>query len=75
MSPALDERTFPEGAVTRVEVNKYERDPHARKECLEHYGYRCAVCKFSFEDRYGPQISGSRAVAGVKCLASARCGR
>jgi 5-methylcytosine-specific restriction protein A len=51
---ALDEQTFPEGAVTRVEVNKYERDPRARKECLDHYGYRCAVCEFSFEDSYGP---------------------
>jgi predicted HNH restriction endonuclease len=27
-------QTFPEGAVTRVTVNQYERDPAARKKCL-----------------------------------------
>ncbi len=47
-------QAFPEGALSRVEVNRYERDPRARKACLEHHGYRCAVCGFSFEDRYGP---------------------
>jgi hypothetical protein len=26
----------------------------ARKACLNHWGYRCAVCNFSFEERYGP---------------------
>jgi len=45
---------FPEGALSRVEVNRYERDPRARKACLKHWGYRCAVCWFSFEERYGP---------------------
>jgi 5-methylcytosine-specific restriction protein A len=49
-----DVQAFPEGAVNRVEVNRYERDPRARKRCLDHYGYRCAVCRFSFEDCYGP---------------------
>jgi 5-methylcytosine-specific restriction enzyme A len=51
---ALDDRTFPEGALTRIEVNRYERDPQARERCLQHWGYRCHVCEFSFEDRYGP---------------------
>jgi 5-methylcytosine-specific restriction protein A len=45
--------SFPEGALTRVEVNRYERDRRVRKACLDHWGYRCAVCDFSFEDRYG----------------------
>lgn len=44
---------FPEGALSRVEVNRYERDPRARRACLEHWGYRCAACDFSFEERYG----------------------
>jgi 5-methylcytosine-specific restriction enzyme A len=48
------EQTFPEGALTRVEVNRYERDRRARKTCLDHWGYRCAACGFSFQDRYGP---------------------
>jgi 5-methylcytosine-specific restriction protein A len=49
----IEGQTFPEGAVSRVPVNRYERDRRARKKCLEHWGYHCAVCKFSFEKRYG----------------------
>jgi 5-methylcytosine-specific restriction enzyme A len=45
--------TFTEGAVTRVEVNRYERDPRARAACLAHWGYDCAICGFSFARRYG----------------------
>lgn len=45
--------TFAEGAVTRVEVNRYERDPRARQRCLEAHGRRCSVCDFDFEERYG----------------------
>jgi 5-methylcytosine-specific restriction enzyme A len=50
----LDGQSFPEGGLTRVEVNRYERDPRARRRCLQHWGYRCAVCDLSFEERYGP---------------------
>ena len=49
-----DGQAFPEGALSRVEVNRYERDPRARKACLNHWGHRCAVCGLSFEERYGP---------------------
>lgn len=49
----LDSQTFPEGALSQVEVNRYERDPRARKACLDHWGYQCAVCDFSFEEHYG----------------------
>jgi 5-methylcytosine-specific restriction protein A len=44
---------FPEGAVTRVLVNRYERDPRARRACLDHYGYDCSVCGFNFAQAYG----------------------
>jgi predicted HNH restriction endonuclease len=44
---------YPEGAREQVKVNKYERDPKARKECLKYWGYCCAACGFSFEERYG----------------------
>jgi 5-methylcytosine-specific restriction endonuclease McrA len=47
------ENSYPEGAGKQVVVNKYERDPKARKGCLKHHGYNCAVCGFSFEGRYG----------------------
>lgn len=42
-----------EGAVVRVEVNRYERDPVARQQCLADYGYACRVCEFHFERVYG----------------------
>jgi 5-methylcytosine-specific restriction enzyme A len=44
---------FPEGAVTQVLVNRYERDPRARSACLDHYGYDCSVCGFDFTKGYG----------------------
>jgi len=43
-----------EGATKQVTVTVYERDPRARRTCLEHWGYRCAVCAMSFDERYGP---------------------
>jgi 5-methylcytosine-specific restriction enzyme A len=49
-SPTL----YPEGALSQVQVNRYERDLKARKECLDAKGYKCVVCGFSFEKRYGP---------------------
>jgi 5-methylcytosine-specific restriction protein A len=52
--PSGPGQTFPEGALMRVEVNRYERDRRARKTCLSYWGYRCSVCGFSFQDCYGP---------------------
>lgn len=45
--------TYPAGSVTRVEVNRYERDPEARRACIAHRGISCAACGFSFEVAYG----------------------
>jgi 5-methylcytosine-specific restriction enzyme A len=42
-----------EGATKTVVINAYERNPVARKRCLEYYGYNCAVCDFNFENVYG----------------------
>lgn len=42
-----------EGAVRSVLVNQYERSPAARRKAIDHYGCRCAVCEFDFENRYG----------------------
>lgn len=42
-----------EGAVTQVAVNVYERSPEGRQRCLDHWGYKCAVCDFDFAERYG----------------------
>ena len=43
-----------EGAVKKVKVNAYERDPVARQICIDHYGLTCAVCELRFDQRYGP---------------------
>lgn len=48
-TPAL----YFEGASRSIAVNAYERDPRARKACLEHYGTTCAVCGFDFGAAYG----------------------
>jgi len=45
---------FLEGYPNLIQLTRYERNPHARKRCLEYYGYECAVCTFSFEEKYGP---------------------
>lgn len=51
--PAAGEAEFPEGAVKRVAVNRYERSPRARDACIRHHGTKCAVCALDFEARYG----------------------
>jgi 5-methylcytosine-specific restriction protein A len=45
--------TYPDGAVARVAVNRYERDAEARRACIAHRGTSCAACGFSFEMAYG----------------------
>ena len=42
-----------EGSVTRILVNKYERNIKARKKCILHYGLNCKVCEFNFKEHYG----------------------
>ncbi|MFL6161506.1 MAG: HNH endonuclease [Jatrophihabitantaceae bacterium] len=44
---------YEEGAVTRVEVNRYERDRAARRACIAHHGTACVACGFDFGKRYG----------------------
>ena len=47
------QKTYTEGTPNQVSVTKYERNPFARKKCLEHYGSTCVVCDFNFEKTYG----------------------
>ena len=56
----LNRTTFPdevtayhEGAVKTVSVNRYERNPAARDECIAHFGAKCAVCGFVGKQTYG----------------------
>jgi 5-methylcytosine-specific restriction protein A len=45
--------TFIEGGSKPVLVNRYERNPAARRECLQIHGKTCAVCGFDGSSTYG----------------------
>lgn len=47
-----------EGSATQVLVNRYERDPAARKACLAEYGSVCIVCDLDFAEWYGDRGAG-----------------
>ncbi len=47
------ENTYLEGGLSRVEVNRYERNPINRQLCLIANGYICKICGFDFEKTYG----------------------
>lgn len=48
-----DPQALLEGKVRVVNVNVYERNPAARVQCIEHYGWICYVCEFDFSKAYG----------------------
>ncbi|MDR0898518.1 MAG: HNH endonuclease, partial [Oscillospiraceae bacterium] len=54
--------TFVEGHRRNESGTLYERNPAARKACLERYGLRCSVCGFDFEAVYGEIGRGKIAV-------------
>ena len=47
------DEVYPEGSVCQVTVDAYERNPEARRRCIEYYGYGCSVCGLIFESQYG----------------------
>ncbi|MFQ6372909.1 HNH endonuclease [Shewanella sp. YIC-542] len=44
---------FHEGGCKTIELSVHERDPAARKACIQHFGATCQVCGFDFEKTYG----------------------
>jgi 5-methylcytosine-specific restriction protein A len=50
----LYEGGLPEGACTKVTVNRYERVPANRAACIAAHGSVCKVCGFDFGKVYGP---------------------
>ena len=42
-----------EGARVTVQVSRIERDPGARRKCIQLFGASCAVCGFDFARTYG----------------------
>ena len=61
---------YNEGSVQRILVNRYERDPHARKECIRIYGAKCAICGFDFGSTYGAEMYGFIHVHHLKLLSN-----
>lgn len=44
---------YSEGSIINTHCMGYERNQKARKECINHYGYKCMICGFDFEKKYG----------------------
>ncbi len=51
--------TYSPDAVSSIGVNRYERNPDARRVCLAFHGTTCAACGFSFEAFYGDTSAGA----------------
>ena len=47
-----------EGAVTRVDINRFERSASARRACIAHWGTRCIACAMDFVAVYGARGEG-----------------
>lgn len=50
--------SYREGLKTQVYVNRYERDPNARLQCIKEYGTRCSVCNIDLSEVYGTVMKG-----------------
>jgi 5-methylcytosine-specific restriction protein A len=61
--------TYFEGARKQIAVNVYERNAEARARCIRHYGLKCSVCGFDFEQTYGKLGTGFIHVHHLKPLA------
>ncbi len=57
-----------EGAKKQIIINAYERNSKAKQECLEHYGTKCFICDFDFEEKYGEIGKGFIHVHHIKPL-------
>ena len=53
-----DAAVYAEGSVERIVVNRYERAPCRRADCVRHYGTKCVICGFDFVGTYGEVMAG-----------------
>jgi len=60
--------SYQEGATRTIKVNVYERNPRARKACIEFYGVACSICGIDFGVRYGELAQGFIHVHHLKPL-------
>lgn len=49
---------YESGQAIRVSVNRYERNPNARKACLSSKGTKCNICGFDAKGTYGDEYEG-----------------
>ncbi len=65
-----DQDTYIEGAVTKVTVNRYERDPSARQQCINSSDpkYTCKACNLNFGTKYGVKGNNFIHVHHIKLL-------
>ena len=61
---------YTEGSVQRILINRYERDPRAREECIRYYGTKCFLCPFDFVAVYGDVMVGFIHVHHLNLLSS-----
>lgn len=66
------DQSFVEGATKKILVNAYERNPEARRKCLNKWGYNCTVCAFRFDLHYGPFGKGYMHVHHLRPLSSVK---
>ena len=55
---APKDKEFYEGSLKRISVEIRERDPAARKACIEYHECKCWICDFDFGKFYGPEAEG-----------------
>jgi len=65
----IDIQLYAEGKSKTVTTKTYDRSPQARQACIEHYGYSCCICGFSFEKIYGSLGTGYIEVHHLKPIA------
>ena len=65
----IEPEKFFEGAKKTVTVNIYERDPNARRKCIESWGIACTACGLNFGSAYGEVGEGFIHVHHLKPLA------
>ncbi len=53
-----NEQFYMEGKAISVAGNRYERNPLARRTCLNHYGARCMACNIDLAEQYGELARG-----------------
>ncbi|MBX3178217.1 MAG: HNH endonuclease [Candidatus Hydrogenedentes bacterium] len=65
-----DEKLYLDGNPSRAFVKRYERNPHARKACIDEYGCSYAACGYDFEKTFGELEKGFIHVHHLEQLAT-----